>query len=273
MNFRQLEIFRTVIEAGSMMGAARKLNISQPGVTKAIAALEGSCGYPLFTRQAGSITPTPEAWQLNQSVERVFVDIDEVRRVSLDIRDKIAGHLSISTFPSLASRYLPRLLSNYLRQRQDVKISLQSDDASIETEHLHKVERVCVLPRGHRLTAAKRIKLSDLRDEPFISLHAERIAIEHAFSDLDIGRNDRIETRHSESACAFVANGLGVTIVDPFTPAGFGDAVVTRRLDPPVYLNLWTLWPRYRVRSKVTLEFIDVLRDSLQKDLPPSGPD
>ncbi|WP_321345398.1 LysR substrate-binding domain-containing protein [Breoghania sp.] len=300
MNFRQLEIFRTVIEAGSMTGAARKLNISQPGVTKAILALEESCGYPLFIRQAGSITPTPEAWQLNRSVERVFVDIDEVRRVSLDIRDKIAGHLSISAFPSLAARFLPRLLSDYLRQRPDVKISLQasasrqivattiaqqtdiglsvlqSDDASIETEHLHRVERVCVLPPGHRLASAEAISLSDLRDEPFISLHAfdpERIAIEHAFSNLGIGRNDRIETRHSESACAFVANGLGVTIVDPFTPAAFGDAVVTRRLDPPVYLNLWLLWPRHRVRSKVAAEFAETLRASLQARFPGTASD
>ncbi|WP_414834061.1 LysR substrate-binding domain-containing protein [Afifella sp. YEN Y35] len=297
MNFRQIEVFRAVIEAGSMTGAAAALNISQPGVTKTIAALEASCGYPLFTRSAGRITPTPEARQLHQTTERVFVGIDEIKRASSNIRDRVAGHLAIASFPALASRYLPRVLSSFLHDRGGVKLSLQgtasrqvilaaaaqqidvgisilqSDDAAIETEHLHRLERVCVVPAGHRLASAERIRLYDLRNEPFISLDAfdpERLAIEKMFSDLGVGRHDQIETRHSDSACAFVANGLGTTIVDPFTPLAFGDAVVARPLTPPVYLNVWTLWPRHRIRSKLAIEFVQTLRRSLQTHAPGS---
>ena len=48
MNARQLEAFRAVIEDGTVSGAARRLSISQPAVSKLVAALERGTGLLLF---------------------------------------------------------------------------------------------------------------------------------------------------------------------------------------------------------------------------------
>ncbi len=292
MNFRQVEVFRAVMNSGSMTAAASELGISQPGVSKTIVALEEDCGYPLFLRQAGRISPTPEARRLIEVVERMFVGINEIRRASSEIRDTVAGNLEIAAFPALSSRILPALLSQFLSERDGVRLSLMGmasrrviemvsaqkvdiglsivppDDPNVEAKLLARLDRVCVLPLGHPLTRKDRISLHDLRGETFVALDAqdpERMAIEKLFSDLGIGRRERIETRHSDSATAFVANGFGVTIIDPFTPEAFRGLVEVRPLVPAVHMNLWLLWPRHRTPSNLAKEFIPALSDGIRR--------
>ncbi len=61
LTFRQIEVFTAVMRAGSLIGAARDLRISQPTVTRMILRIEDQLGMTLFDRVKGRILPTPEA--------------------------------------------------------------------------------------------------------------------------------------------------------------------------------------------------------------------
>ncbi|MDF1587061.1 LysR substrate-binding domain-containing protein [Marinimicrococcus flavescens] len=298
MNVRQLEAFRAVMLTGTVTAAAEMLHVSQPAVSKLIAGLEATCGYDLFVRKAGRALPTPEAQQLYCKVEQMFVGVHAIRRESDRIRDQASGQVAIAAFPALAGRALPRLLTGFLASRPDLRLSLRSmasrrvletvgaqqadigfsimpcEHPGVDVEHLHRLERVCVVPRGHRLAGARSVSPEDLRGEPFVSLNVEdpdHLAIEKVFCDLGIQRRLRIETLHSETACSFVANGAGVTIIDPLTPAEHGDAVIALPFVPPVYLNVWLLWPSHRIRSKLALSIADLVRDWLAATYPPGS--
>lgn len=52
MDLRQLEVFRQVVDSGSVSEAARRLHMSQPPVTYAVRQLEQELGAPLFERSA-----------------------------------------------------------------------------------------------------------------------------------------------------------------------------------------------------------------------------
>ncbi|WP_136616235.1 MULTISPECIES: LysR family transcriptional regulator [Mesorhizobium] len=70
MNYKQLEAFRAVMEAGTVTGASDLLHIAQPSVSAHISNLEHALKIPLFIRRAGRLVPTAEAMLLNEEVGR-----------------------------------------------------------------------------------------------------------------------------------------------------------------------------------------------------------
>lgn len=76
MNLRQCEVFRAVMEAGTVTEAAHRLRISQPAVSKMLAQLERDLGLRVFLRQRRRLVPTPEGRALHQEVQRAFVGLE-----------------------------------------------------------------------------------------------------------------------------------------------------------------------------------------------------
>ena len=69
MNLRQLEAFRATIRCGSVTAAAREMNLSQPSVSRLLAGLEESAGFPLFARAGRGLEPTEEGLTFLEGVE------------------------------------------------------------------------------------------------------------------------------------------------------------------------------------------------------------
>ena len=61
LTFKQIEYFRAVMETGSVSGAAKLLNVSQPNVSRMLKYTETRIGMTLFLRLKGRLKPTPEA--------------------------------------------------------------------------------------------------------------------------------------------------------------------------------------------------------------------
>jgi len=53
LTLRQIEVVRAVMVSGSIAGAARLLNVAQPGVSRTIKHLDSVLGIKLFMRQGG----------------------------------------------------------------------------------------------------------------------------------------------------------------------------------------------------------------------------
>ncbi|MFN8701094.1 MAG: LysR family transcriptional regulator, partial [Rhodospirillales bacterium] len=70
MNIREIEIFRAVMQNGSISRAAAQLRIGQPAASKYIAQLERRLKLSLFVRNGNRIAPTPEARALFDQVDR-----------------------------------------------------------------------------------------------------------------------------------------------------------------------------------------------------------
>lgn len=288
MNVKQLEVFRSVMRTGSATRAAEMLGVSQPAVSQLIKTLETHCGFALFTRIHGRMIPTPEAELLLSEVDRVFVGVDRIEQVVAGIRSCSWGSLTIAAFPAMASRFLPRVLTDYCATRSEVRISVESrrsrtlidwvaadrvdfgigllpgDRPGVISEQLLSLSGVCVLPVGHRLAANKVIHARDLASETFISLGSEdrsRFGVDKVFDDVGVQRRIQIETEQSEAACAFVAHGAGVSVVDPFSVYQFDDREITvKPFEPKVVFNLWALFPTARERKATASDFLQFFR-------------
>src|SRR5882724_12180861 len=75
LKLRDLDILTALIDTGSMGKAARRLNVSQPAVTKAIAELERALGLRLVDRSRRGVTPTPYGLALAKRSVAIFNDL------------------------------------------------------------------------------------------------------------------------------------------------------------------------------------------------------
>lgn len=284
MNLRQLEAFQAVIDSGTVTGAAAILNVSQPAVSKLIALLARDCGFDLFHRRGNRLVPTAEAMTLYSEVDRMFVSVDHIARHAGRIRDMRSGQLSIAAFPAIATRVLPRIITRFLAAHPDVHVSLSSrsgrllvdwvaaqqvdlgvglmsvDHPAVEYVPVGEFDGVCVIHPGHRLAAKQALRARDLEGERFISLGAEdrsRYLVDEIFERERVGRIVVAQAHQSEAACAFAAAGAGVTIVEPFSAAGFSESeIAVRPFRPRVRFKMWLLFPRHRPRSRLTEAFV-----------------
>lgn len=292
LNLRQLEAFKAVMETGTVSHAAGVLNVSQPAVSKLIANFERAIGFAAFDRAHGRLAPTPEATMLYSVVERAFISVGQIEQSAIDIGERRHGRLTVGVMPALSLGFIQEVASKFLADRPGVTITLHArssskvieslarqqldlgivaaglDHAGVETEFFCRVEAVCVLPNDHRLANKEVIVPSDLEGEPFVSLtmlDRIRARIDHPFEEAGVRRILRIDTPMAGSACAFVAKGAGVTIVDPFSALEFhSDRIVIKPFQPAIFFDFVVAYPLHAQRAHLVEDFVVELRRMLK---------
>ena len=267
MNLRQIEAFKAVIESGTVTQAAARLNISQPAVSKLLQLFERGAGLTLFTREKGRLSPTSEARLLYEEVERIFQGAGRVRQAADEIRSLKRGSLAVGVMPALSvgfvqevlarlkvsqpgvsvfvhGRETPKLMEQLVTQQIELFCSVvHMEHPEVRMELLCKVPLVCILPPGHRLASRREIACKDLAGERFASFRHDSIVrrrIDQAFDDAKVKRTVAMEAPMAPSICAFVARGLGVSVVNPLYVGAFAPALVVRpfkpRIDSSIYM-------------------------------------
>jgi DNA-binding transcriptional LysR family regulator len=291
LNFRQLEAFKAVIETGTVSQAAEVLHVSQPAVSKLIANFERAVGFSAFDRVRGRLRPSPEGAMLYREIERAFVGIRQISQAAQDIRELKHGRLLLGVMPALTNGFIQEVTTAFLAERPQVSVTMHArsslkviewlavqqldlgvivgglDHPGVQAEFLCRVEAVCVLPPNHRLVEREVIEPPDLEGESFISLTTLdqiRPRIDHPFQEANVRRVLRIDTPMAGSACAFVAKGAGVSIVDPFTAHEFLSApIVVKPFRPAIHLDFDVCFPLSARRSHLTVEFARLLRETI----------
>lgn len=112
---RHIEVFRAVMTAGSVTGAADLLHSSQPTASRELARLEALLGYALFERLQGRLRPNARALALWDEVQRSWQGLERVvdRAVALGRSD--AAQLSVLCLPALAHALLPGAAARLLQ--------------------------------------------------------------------------------------------------------------------------------------------------------------
>ena len=126
LNLRQIEAFASVMRTGSVVGAAKLMNVTQPAVSRAVSLLELRIGYKLFERRGRRLVPTPEGEGLFREVEPIYGSLDRIAQATQDIRFQKTGALRIATLPALSQWVVPRAVAGFLTTRPNVSVFVQS---------------------------------------------------------------------------------------------------------------------------------------------------
>ncbi|MEI2385497.1 LysR family transcriptional regulator [Breoghania sp. JC706] len=282
MRVRQLEVFTAVMRAGTVTGAARLLNISQPALSQILIHAEDELGFALFDREKGRLRPTPEARELYPEAERLFAGLEGMRRKTSDLRLGRAGLVRVAASPPPAMALLPQALASFRAQHPDIILRthvapiasmvalLRAGDAAlalalddnlppdIGVERLAATAFCCLLPEDHPRAATASLSFADLLDEAVISyrnLTRPHEELEAAARAQGAGFRPDIEIDSSIAAVGFVQAGLGIAVVDALLPWKQYPGICMTALagSPRVPLSLLTLKDKALSRAEEIL--------------------
>ena len=128
MELKHLEHLVAVCGAGSFSGAAKRLRISQPTLSKSIARLEKHLGLKLFDRGGGSARPTvyghaaaEHAAMLLAGVARMSEQLEELARGE-------TGSLRIGVGPATRIKLLPEVVRQVGKTFPEQQLQARYDD-------------------------------------------------------------------------------------------------------------------------------------------------
>jgi DNA-binding transcriptional LysR family regulator len=195
---RLLRSFVAVAEAGSLTGAAERLFVSQPALTKQIRQLENQLGVELFTRSRAGMALTEPGRALAQRVPTLLADWDRVLRETRSTASRAARVLRVGFLASAANEATPDIVAAFTRSRPGWRVDLRQAGWSnptaglavgdvdagllrlpfpgqdaLRVELLFTEPRWVALPAAHPLAARDRIDFRELWDEPFVAASPE----------------------------------------------------------------------------------------------------
>lgn len=282
INLRQIEIFKALIEHGTVSRAAEMLKISQPAASKLLVNLELDTGLKLFDRYKGRLTPTTQALRLHEEVSRIFMGVSQVESAIEMIRREDQGRLVIGVIPALSGAFIQRTTMSFLKHNPNVYCLVKSpssrwiaeyvltrkldiglvtariDNPFIVTEPLLEHPLLCIMPVGHPLARHKVIRPEHLNDAPFVSFSPETYTgqkVASMFERYRVNANVVLTADSNPTVSQFVASGLGVSLVHPLFVAGMEKQIATRPFEPMIPLDFLLCYAQDARNARLIADF------------------
>ena len=277
VSLRHIEVFRAIMQAGSVTGAARLLLTSQPTLSRELARFESLSGLRLFDREGGRLVPTAQAIMLLEEVERSYIGLERINSVAQSIRRFEHGQLSITCLPLFSQTLLPNVCKQFHQQHSGIGLSITAQESPLleeslsaqrhdlgltESEHVPRGTRgemlfcadmVCILPEGHPLLSRSLLAMEDFRGVNFINLSGldiYRQKLDQHFRHAGVDRHTVIETTNAASVCAMVRQQLGVAIINPLSAEQeSGRGLVIRPINVSIPYRVMLIRPDFRPSS------------------------
>lgn len=121
--------FWATVEEGSLSAAARKLGLTQPTLSRQVAALERSLGVTLFERLGKSLVLTDSGLDLVEHVRAMGAAADTVELAASGQAQSIAGRVTISASDGFAAYVLPDILGRIRQAAPEITLEIVASNA------------------------------------------------------------------------------------------------------------------------------------------------
>lgn len=256
MELRHLQTFQAILQEGSFLQAAEKLQYAQSTITLHIQQLEAELGVQLFSRRGKKVQLTTAGRSLREHADHLLHRAAALQQVMLDLVAGEAGHLRIGSIEPVASMRLSGLLVQLCREYPKVRLTLETGVTQVLSQRVVDGEldiAICsppsarlglafellfcdpmalLIPATHPLSEKVVIQVADLRGERLLLTERNcpyREVFEKAILTHGITPFTGLEIMSLEVLRRMVVSGLGVGVmpVDSITPAPQGTVVRT----------------------------------------------
>lgn len=295
MRLRHIEVLNAVMVTGSVSGAARLINVTQPAVSRTLKHAELQLGFPLFERAGGRLVATAEARSLFPLVDKLFSDLDEVRRMAQGLRAAEGGKelrvltvlaMSYEAFPAAVERFRekhpsvvihhaalhsPEIVDALVLQEADLGFLFAAPShPALSEECLAKQRLVCIVPKAllpKQRRAVDALSVHELAGLPLIGLDARDPVgrmLANALGDAMPQLQPVIVVQTYHVALALAHRGVGVAIVEACTAQSADlSKVEVLAFEPAVQTSVYALRPLARPHSQLVRAFTDCMRQVL----------
>ena len=291
MNLRQMEVFHAIMRAGSVTGAARLLNVTQPAVSTVLRHCEAQLRVKLFDRTGGRLHPTPEAQAIYPDIANIFQRVDTVTRITQDLVGGRLGQITVAATFAVANGPVARAVARFVQSRPAVRVSIQAlpsvqvidrvarreadfglcfapvRDTAVETELLKASDIACIMPRDHKLAALDVVPIEALAGQDIIT-YAPHTPIgkpvEEAFGAAGIELNRRVQVNYSTTAFLLAAQGAGIAMVEPLLlNSDSMPSLVARPIHPRIEVRIMLIHAVGRPPAKTGLKLAELIRQEV----------
>lgn len=237
MTLIKYEIFRTVVETGSLSKAAETLNLTQSAVSHAIAGLEEELGFMLLVRSRSGTSLTENGEKMLGHMQEILKLNEQLLQEAAQINGLETGIVRIGTFPSVSIHWIPHILKLFREDFPLIDIKLfegNYDEISkwiaegkidfgflslptsktFDTIPLKKDPLLCLVPDTHPLYQSDTIHVGQLKHENFIMPKSSiDNDVRRIFKKNRITPPIQYEIAEDQAIISMVQNSLGISIL------------------------------------------------------------
>ncbi|GMR05884.1 MAG: LysR family transcriptional regulator [Gammaproteobacteria bacterium] len=131
MDWRALQDVVAVAETGSLSGAARLLNVTQPTVGRRIEMLEEQLGVLLFTRTAQGLLLTELGESILHNATRMYEDAQAIERKATGSNQQLSGSVRLSLIEDIGVHWLPDKLAQFHRMYPQLNVEVNIENKNV----------------------------------------------------------------------------------------------------------------------------------------------
>lgn len=270
MDIKKYEVLLNTLDKGGFARACEDLGYTQPGITHMMKSMEREIGFPLLKRNNRGIQLTREGEEVLPLIRELVKMSDRLNQKYDSLRGVEIGKVRVSSFPTVACAWLPKVIATFQKQYPNIEIELLEENSlgcqerwlsrgfvdlcfiSRQPEHSFKWYPLlddpyyALLPDEHPLTAYDSIAPALLQNQPFLMCKSKD------GPDADINRYltsqgvqippVKFSSNLDFTIALMVKEGLGVSLLPdlmlrtifPAIPQG----IELRPMNPPAYREL-----------------------------------
>lgn len=287
MDITALTAFAAVAEQASFSGAATRLHLTQPAVSKRIAALESELGLPLFHRVARSVSLTEAGRQLLPKARELINQADDMRRFAANLTEEVSGTVSVALSHHVGLHRMPPVFKTFHQEFPQVELDLHFEDsdqalasveqgkiefavvtlphslpAQLEMESIWMDSLHLVAAPDHELSTRSDLTRQALLDFPCVLPERKtetHQVVANALQTDGQELNVRMQSNNLESLKMLVSVGFGWSAL-PTTM--LDDSVAVLPLQVRLRRQLGMVFHRKRSLSNAALALVNVIRQS-----------
>ncbi|WP_298922206.1 LysR family transcriptional regulator [uncultured Roseobacter sp.] len=289
MNLKSLRAFLHVMDEGALVHASRRMNLSQPAVSRLVNLLEEEVGVKLFYRDQKTLMPTPEADLFYPEAQRIVASLNDLPDLFRQFRSSALVPLRIVSQLRPANGLVIPALERFTHRYPDVRTTLdfhgrrelgrrvQRDKfdlgffvtpmqiTAMDLLRKFDTELQVLLPRSHPLAGRETLTSDDLIGERYIALQRglmARDAIDRVLSEEGFKLEAFHEVNSTNTALRLVASGCGftfsdATVLDPM----YRRSTVLVPWKPSVQIALGLFAPKNQPQHAATENFLACIEE------------
>jgi DNA-binding transcriptional LysR family regulator len=272
IEFAQMRIFVAVADELHFGRAAKRLNMTQPPLSRQVQMLEQDLNVKLLDRTTRSVQLTGAGRAFLAEARALLQQRENAIKVARQAASLVGGALTVGFVGSATYGYLPWLAAHVREELPNVEMTFEELTSRRQLEALRSgqidlglvrplsvvepVRSVCVfrdnlalaLPLAHPLAVRRRPELAQLEGQPFIMYSAAgpymRGILTAAFEANGVRPHVIQSMGQAQAILSLVSAGLGLAIVPDETRNACFDNVVFRpiKLGPSTFVELHAIW-------------------------------
>lgn len=272
--------FIECVEKGSISAAAEALGYTPSAVSQLIAGLEKELGLKLLNRSQKGVKLTSEGAGLVPLIRAYLAREREIYQYASELKGVVMGNLTIASYPSVATHWLPQVVRQFKNDFPGVHINIKegvrpdifkcfeqneadlaflvyADPMPYEWIPLAEVPLLAALPEDHPLAGLEKFPVKECENYDFIlGSWGNELEVINVFNKYDIHPDIKYTTQDTPATLAMVKMGLGISLVNALSARIWNEHLVKIPLDPPENITFGIAIPSMENLSNAARKFL-----------------